>query len=182
MSKFVWAQADDIKCHIHTTPGCHMCHKIVTEMSQDCTRDVADVSPDVTRDVTAKSHICHTLSQAVATTVTLVTPCHRVSIHLSTCRQVDIYRLGPAVKSQPCETVVVHGNSGTKHAASAAATSDDARLVGIDSCFCVGRRSLVYALRPRDDIVAATSRLVLLEATWHWVARHTCPVSWQSGK
>ena len=164
----------------------------VSHVSQDCHRDVARLSRSVTRcrrcvarchrDVTAKSHICHTLSQAVATTVTLVTPCHRVSIHLSTCRQVDIYRLGPAVKSQPCETVVVHGNSGTKHAASAAATSDDARLVGIDSCFCVGRRSLVYALRPRDDIVAATSRLVLLEATWHWVARHTCPVSWQSGK
>ena len=45
------------------------------------------------RYVTAKSHIYHTLLQAVATTVTLVTPCHRVSIHLSTCRQVDIYPL-----------------------------------------------------------------------------------------
>ena len=69
MSKFVWAQADEIKCHIHTTPGCHMCHKIVTEMSQDCpavSRDVADVSPDVT-EMSRPSHIsvCHTLSQAV---------------------------------------------------------------------------------------------------------------------
>ena len=39
----------------------------------------------VHRDVTAKSNICHTLSQAVTTTVTLVMPCRRVSIHLSTC-------------------------------------------------------------------------------------------------
>ena len=72
----------------------------VSHVSQDCHRDVARLSRSVTRcrrcvarchrDVTAKSHICHTLSQAVATTVTLVTPCHRVSIHLSTCRQVDI--------------------------------------------------------------------------------------------
>ena len=72
----------------------------VSHVSQDCHRDVARLSRSVTRcrrcvarchrDVTAKSHICHTLSQAVATTVTPVTPCHRVSIHLSTCKQVDI--------------------------------------------------------------------------------------------
>ena len=72
----------------------------VSHVSQDCHRDVARLSRSVTRcrrcvarchrDVTAKSHICHKLSQAVATTVTPVTSCHRVSIHLSTCRQVDI--------------------------------------------------------------------------------------------
>ena len=76
----------------------------VSHVSQDCHRDVARLSRSVTRcrrcvarchrDVTAKSHICHSLSQAVTTTVTPVTPCHRVSIHLSTCRQVDMYSLG----------------------------------------------------------------------------------------
>ena len=76
----------------------------VSHVSQDCHRDVARLSRSVTRcrrcvarchrDVTAESHICHTLSQAVATTVIPITPCHRVSIHLSTCKQVDISPLG----------------------------------------------------------------------------------------
>ena len=75
----------------------------VSHVSLDCHRDVARLSRSVTRcrrrvarchqDVTAKSHICHNLSQSVTTTVTPVTPCHRVSIHLSTCRQVDMYSL-----------------------------------------------------------------------------------------
>ena len=119
MSKFVRAQADDIKCHIHTKQtrrfliqrtvkflpcgalerggkkNCGACRRGVTCVARlsrsvtRCRRCVARCH----RDVTAESHICHTLSQAVATTVTLVTPCHRVSIHLSTCRQVDIYPL-----------------------------------------------------------------------------------------
>ena len=76
----------------------------VSHVSLDCHRDVARLSRSVTRcrrcvarchrDVTAESHICHTLSQAVATTVIPITPCHRVSIHLSTCKQVDISSLG----------------------------------------------------------------------------------------
>ena len=75
----------------------------VSHVSLDCHRDVARLSRSVTRcrrrvarchrDVTAESHICHTLSQAVATTVIPITPCHRVSIHLSTCKQVDISSL-----------------------------------------------------------------------------------------
>ena len=88
----------------------------VSHVSQDCHRDVARLSRSVTRcrrcvarchrDVTAKSHICHSLSQAVTTTVTPVTPCHRVSIHLSTCRQVDISPLRWGVYSEctrPCQ-------------------------------------------------------------------------------
>ena len=95
MSKFVRAQADDIKCHIHTlrrlSPECHMCHKIVTEMSQDCpavSRDVADVSPDVT-EMSRPSHIfvtrCHKLSQ-LSYQSRRVTECQ----YICQCKQVDI--------------------------------------------------------------------------------------------
>ena len=61
------------------------CHEIVTP----CHRYVATCHGDVT----AESHICHKLSQAVTTAVTLVTLSHRVSKHLSTCRHVDISQL-----------------------------------------------------------------------------------------
>ena len=61
------------------------------------TTSASSVSPDVTEmSWPSHIHICHTLSQAVARnnchTSHAVCPCHRVSIHLSTCRQVDIYR------------------------------------------------------------------------------------------
>ena len=93
MSKFVRAQADDIKCHIHTlrrlSPGCHMCHKIVTEMSQDCpavSRDVADVSPDVT-EMSRPSHIfvtrCHKLSQQLSYQSRRVTECQYICRHVN---------------------------------------------------------------------------------------------------
>ena len=80
--------------HYHT----NTCHKIVTEMSRDCHA----MSPVVRchrcvatchQDVTAESHICHKLSQGVTTAVTSITPSHRVSKHLLTCRHVDISRL-----------------------------------------------------------------------------------------
>ena len=61
------------------------CHEIVTP----CHRYVATCHGDVT----AESHICHKLSQAVTTAVTLVTLSHGVSKHLSTCRHVDISQL-----------------------------------------------------------------------------------------
>ena len=80
--------------HYHT----NTCHKIVTEMSRDChamSPVVTDVSRHVTKMsvVTAESHICHKLSQGVTTAVTSITPSHRVSKHLLTCRHVDISRL-----------------------------------------------------------------------------------------
>ena len=121
------------KCHIHkTTKRRFLQFHIfvasvagVSHVSQDCHRDVARLSRSVTRcrrcvtrchrNVTAKSHICHTLSQAVATTVTLVTPCHRVSIHLSTCRQVDIYPL-PRCAGWGVALFLGHGRCESVHA------------------------------------------------------------------
>ena len=68
------------------------------------------------QDVTAESHICHKLSQGVTTAVTSITPSHRVSKHLLTCRHVDISWLrggvpplgsvdGPSSRASPSHTV-----------------------------------------------------------------------------
>ena len=71
------------------SPGCHMCHKIVTEMSQDCpaaSRDVADVSPDVT-EMSRASHIfvtrCHKLSQQLSHQSRRVTECQYICRHVN---------------------------------------------------------------------------------------------------
>ena len=71
------------------SPGCHMCHKIVTEMSQDCpavSRDVADVSPDVT-EMSRPSHIfvtrCHKLSQQLSHQSRRVTECQYICRHVN---------------------------------------------------------------------------------------------------
>ena len=71
------------------SPGCHMCHKIVTEMSQDCpavSRDVADVSPDVT-EMSRPSHIfvtrCHKLSQQLSYQSRRVTECQYICRHVN---------------------------------------------------------------------------------------------------
>ena len=81
------------------------CHEIVTP----CHRYVATCHGDVT----AESHICHKLSQAVTTAVTLVTLSHRVSKHLSTCRHVDISQLvwGVAVSSVTHRAPKAHSNT-----------------------------------------------------------------------
>ena len=71
------------------SPECHMCHKIVTEMSQDCpavSRDVADVSPDVT-EMSRPSHIfvtvCHKLSQQLSHQSRRVTECQYICRHVN---------------------------------------------------------------------------------------------------
>ena len=78
------------RCHTYVSQDS------VTEMSRDChvmSPVVTDVSRQCHKDVTAESHICHKLSQGVTTAVTSITPSHRVSKHLLTCRHVDISRL-----------------------------------------------------------------------------------------
>ena len=84
------------------------CRRGVTRLSQDCHRNVTRLSRHVTgchrcvatchQDVTAESHFCHKLSQGVTTAVTSITPSHRVSKHLLTCRHVDISWLRGGVK------------------------------------------------------------------------------------
>ena len=82
----VCEQSENIVFNVTTksnlSPRCHMCHKIVTDMSQDClavSRIVAEVSRDVT-EMSRPSHIFvtryHKLSHHLSHSVTLS---HRVS-------------------------------------------------------------------------------------------------------